>query len=351
MKICDQCGTQNPEAAKFCRGCGQPFAAVPVSSANENAAAHSPTPTSASQPAAAAGIMQTPGEDAGQQSTVPIAQQPVQQPTQPVQPVYGQPLTQGVPQQPAQQPTQPVQPVYGQPMTQGVPQQPAQPVAQSSSNAFFMWLWESFKHPSHKQSVQAWWPIIPLLFNSLLMGLTVYMWQSKAMSAASNFGNSILGSLSDLAGSSYTSHINASVSISEFFKSWILFAVLFYLTVLMCFMGIKMLGDRNTTFAMLHVELAQKLIPMVALNLVSLLFALIGSGLTALSVSLFFVGYIYVLAVPGAIIAQATNYRKMDKTWAWILIMLLCGFIMSVFFMVVVATGLMSVVSSLSSLL
>lgn len=425
MKHCDHCGAENPQEAKFCRGCGSKFAeesvAAPVEVAQPVAeTAETTEMAEATQPAVPAVEPQpatepmpvTESQTAVEPQPAPVAEMPTQpidvaaqpqdeasatqampvqpamtqpmQPTQPIQPVYQQPMqsaqpTQPFPAQPQpayQQPTQPIyqqaaQPAYQQPY-QPQPGQPAQPqpqpdqarqaaqaaaqaaqqagqaaaqVAQAvSGSALFGWLWESFRHPSHKAQAQSWWPVIPLVFNSFLLALTSYLWQTKAVSAAVGLGNDLLGYMSGYSGNYISSR---SVPISEFFKSWVLFAAMFYLVVLLCFMGLKLFGDHETTFAMMHAELGQKFMPMVALNLVAFLCALIGSGLLAISALLVVVGMLYLMATPGAIIAQATNYRKLDKTWMWILTMLLCGFIFFVFFVILSTVGVMSAMSSL----
>ncbi|PJM73547.1 hypothetical protein CS006_05835 [Bifidobacterium primatium] len=338
MKICEQCGLQNPTEAKFCRGCGHPFPA------NEPVSEETLLSERASVPAPSA--VPTPSTPQPQAA----APQPASQPAP--QPVYAAPQPAAVPQpqyQAQQQPTQPIA-MPQQPPVQGAPAV-AQPGA---ANAFFVWLWESFKHPSKRYATQAWWAIIPLVFNAFLMALTVYMWESKAVSAATNVGNGILGGLSrDFTGSSsYAPQIaSPGVSISELFKFWVIFAALLYIIVLICFMGRKMLGEAQTTFSTIHVELAQKTMPMVALNLVAFLCALIGSGMLFLSSLLFMIGLTFIMAIPGAIVAQGVNARKLDKTWMWIFIMMLGGLILFVFFMIIAVAGVASAVSTVQSLL
>ncbi|MBW3088055.1 hypothetical protein KIH77_04810 [Bifidobacterium sp. 82T24] len=311
MKICDQCGQQNPTGARFCRGCGHRFPDnVPVDAAQQ--------PT-AQQPAAPSPSVPLPGP-------VPT---PASQAGQPAQPHFQVPPQAAPAPQPQPQPQQQPVPASAQP---------------GSSGAFFTWLWESFKHPSRRYATQTWWAIIPLVCNAFLMALTVYMWQSKAVSAAANVGNGLLSSLTG--GSSYTPQIaSPGVSLAELFKSWILFAALLYLVVLICFMGRRMFGER-IPFAALHTEIAQKTMPMMALNLVTFLFALIGSGLVFLSAALFMLGVSFLMTMPAAIIAQGVNARKIDKTWMWIFAMLLSGLILGIFFAIFAVAGVVGAVSS-----
>ena len=230
-----------------------------------------------------------------------------------------------------------------------MPGQPAaapHPASPTSANAFFRWVWESFLHPSAHRAVPVWWPIIPMVVNSLIMGLTVYMWQVRAVSAVSSYGNHLLSTLSG----GYYSYSSPGVSVAEFFKAWFGLTAFLYLTVLMCLMGVKLLGDARATFSGLHTQLAQKFMPLMALNLVALLCALIGDGMTALSVVLFVIGILFLVVTPGAIIAQAPNHRKLDKTWMWIFAVLLCGVILFVFVAILSAIGLVGALSSLSSL-
>lgn len=324
MKKCNHCGTENPEGARFCRGCGQPMT------------------DAAAQPAAA------PAAPAPAPAPAPVPAPAVPAPA-PVAPQYAAPAP-GAPQQPHstyQQPAPaaPAAPVPGQPAPA-----PAAPSAQSeASKAFFGWLLESFKTPSRKfANVQAWWPIIPLVFNGLLMALTVYMWQSKALSAATSVGNGILGELGSLTGTS-APQVSAGVPIGELFKGWITYSALIYIVVLISLLGRKLMGD-PISFVALHTELAQKFMPMVALYLVAFLFALIGSGMIVLSVLLFMMGILYILAAPGAIIAQGTATRKLDKTWLWIFGVLIGGLILLIFFLILGVSGAASAVSSFKSM-
>lgn len=321
MKKCNHCGTENPEGARFCRGCGQPMT------------------DAAAQPAAA------PAAPAPAPAPAPVPAPAVPAPA-PAAPQYAAPAP-GAPQQPHstyQQPA-PAAPVPGQPAPA-----PAAPSAQSeASKAFFEWLLESFKTPSRKfANVQAWWPIIPLVFNGLLMALTVYMWQSKALSAATSVGNGILGELGSLTGTS-APQVSAGVPIGELFKGWITYSALIYIVVLISLLGRKLMGD-PISFVALHTELAQKFMPMVALYLVAFLFALIGSGMIVLSVLLFMMGILYILAAPGAIIAQGTATRKLDKTWLWIFGVLIGGLILLIFFLILGVSGAASAVSSFKSM-
>lgn len=307
MKICDQCGQQNPVEARFCRGCGHRF----------------PDNVPVAEPA--------------RQAAAPVPSVPLPGPVPPPNPQGGQPA------QPHFQIPPQASPV-AQAGPQGpVPQQTA-PVQAGSSGAFFVWLWDSFRHPSRRYATQTWWAIIPLVFNAFLMALTVYMWQSKAVSATVDMGNGLLNGLTG--GSAYTPQIaSPGVSVSELFKSWILFAALLYILVLICFMGRRMFGER-VAFAALHTEIAQKTMPMVALNLASFLFALIGSGLVILSAALFMTGVSFLLTMPSAIVAQGVNSRKLDKTWMWIFVMLIGGLILGVFFAIFAVAGVVGALSS-----
>lgn len=309
MKKCNQCGTDNSDSARFCRGCGRPMGA-------------------AAAPGPAAPAVPIPQYTAPSAAPAPAAA-----------PMPGAP-------QPSPLPYQQAAPQPGAPAAQA-----AQQTAQNTvAKAFFGWLWESFKTPSRRFSgVQTWWPIIPLVVDALLMGLTVYMWESHALSAATSVGNGLLGELGSITGTS-APQVNVSVPVGELFKGWITYAALVYIIVLICLLGRKLMGD-PVSFVALHTEIAQKLMPLMALYLVAFLLALIGSGFIVLSVLLFVVGLLYLLVVPGAIIAQGVNRRKLDKTWMWIFAVLIGGFILLVFFIILGVSGAASAVSSFQSML
>lgn len=278
------------------------------------------------------------------------------QPVQSAQPMMTQPMpampnqampNQGMPNQgmPMANQQAPAQPMQGMPM-QGMPMQ-GQPAAQNSEfTNLFKWMWQSFLRPSHQANTQVWWPIVSFAITSFVMGLTTYMWQVRAVSAANSLSRGLFNMMSS-GYSSYAPSMNAP--ISGLFKGWILSFILLYAVVLIAFIGYRILGD-TTSFANVQAKAAQRLMPANAFLLAALLFGLVGGGLTGLSVLLYVTTVIMFIAAPGALVAQAQCTRKADRTWLWIVTCIIGGIIVFILLMITAASGIMSAVDSASSL-
>lgn len=297
-----------------------------------------PNPQFADMPQAYAGSAM-PGQP------VPTAQPMMTQPM-PTMPNQGMP-NQGMPMANQQAPAQPMQgmPMQGMPM-QGMPMQ-GQPAAQNSEfTNLFKWMWQSFLRPSHHAVTQVWWPIVSFAITSFVMGLTTYMWQVRAVSAANSFSRGLFNMMSS-GYSSYAPSMNAP--ISGLFKGWILSFILLYAVVLIAFIGYRILGDA-TPFASVQTKAAQRLMPANAFLLAALLFGLVGGGLTGLSVLLYVCTVIMFIAAPGVLVAQAQCTRKADRTWLWIVTCIIGGIIVFILLMITAASGIMSAADSASSL-
>lgn len=277
------------------------------------------------------------------------------QPVQSAQPMMTQPMptmpNQGMPMgQPMANQQAPAQPMQGMPNqgmpNQGMPMQ-GQPAAQNSEfTNLFKWMWQSFLRPSHHAVTQVWWPIVSFAITSFVMGLTTYMWQVRAVSAANSFSRGLFNMMSS-GYSSYAPSMNAP--ISGLFKGWILSFILLYAVVLIAFIGYRILGDA-TPFASVQTKAAQRLMPANAFLLAALLFGLVGGGLTGLSVLLYVCTVIMFIAAPGALVAQAQCTRKADRTWLWIVTCIIGGIIVFILLMITAASGIMSAADSASSL-
>ncbi|GGI13856.1 membrane protein [Galliscardovia ingluviei] len=399
MKNCSQCGAENPATAKFCRKCGHPFTetvanndmmATPVQdtpapveqsigvqsvqesifpnvSADEQTQAD--TDEAAPVNAAAPGIELADQNTQVEQDTATemfqqVPQQPMHtgqlpdpqfadmpqayagssmpaQPVQSAQPMMTQPMpampNQGMPMANQQAPAQPMQ---------GMPMQ-GQPAAQNSEFInLFKWMWQSFLRPSHQANTQVWWPIVSFAITSFVMGLTTYMWQVRAVSAANSFSRGLF----NMMGSGYSGYApSMNAPISGLFKGWILSFILLYAVVLIAFIGYRILGDA-TPFASVQTKAAQRLMPANAFLLAALLFGLVGGGLTGLSVLLYVCTVIMFIAAPGVLVAQAQCTRKADRTWLWIVTCIIGGIIVFILLMITAASGIMSAVDSASSL-
>lgn len=230
--------------------------------------------------------------------------------------------------------------------TQAPVQSPGQmPVAANTRpNAFTLllhWLWDAFKHPSVRYRTPAWWPVVPIVINALLVGSTIYAMLAHQYRSMSSLTNGINSFFSDI-NSSYS--VATSVPVTELFKTAVLMLILEYAVILMTFAGIKMMGDASVTFGALHQELGQKLTTLIAPNLVALISALI--GLNALSILLLIVSVLFIIVLPAARLASADNHRKLDRTWMWGLATLLAGAVICVIIVILMIAGAAEVISS-----
>ena len=307
-----------------------------------------PDPQFADMPQAYAGSSMTaqPVQSAQPMMTQPMPAMPNQAMPNQAMPNQGMPNqampNQGMPMANQQAPAQPMQ---GMPM-QGMPMQ-GMPAAQNSEfTNLFKWMWQSFLRPSHQANTQVWWPIVSFAITSFVMGLTTYMWQVRAVSAANSFSRGLF----NMMGSGYSGYApSMNAPISGLFKGWILSFILLYAVVLIAFIGYRILGDA-TPFASVQTKAAQRLMPANAFLLAALLFGLVGGGLTGLSVLLYVCTVIMFIAAPGVLVAQAQCTRKADRTWLWIVTCIIGGIIVFILLMITAASGIMSAVDSASSM-
>lgn len=350
MKTCQSCQTENPQEAKFCKNCGTRFVtsvqktsasginteaadAIAARSQTESttsplSSASAPSPASHDIPFTAAASGNAVPNSAVPNSAVPY---------------------QASPQAFASEPTPTMQ--YSIPSSapskQTANQHPAPTPGQTSTrpNAFTLmmsWLWESFKHPSIRRRIPAWWAIVPVAINALLVGATVFAIESHQYSAVSSLTSGFNSLMADV-GSSYS--VASSVPVAQLFKTAILFFLFLYVVISITFAGIRILGDTSVNFSQLHDELGQKLTPLIAVNCCALLAALLGLHLFAgvlMSVAL-----VFIVVTPSARIAQATNYRKLDKTWMWGIASVVAGLVICIAIIILMVTGAAEVLGDL----
>ena len=323
MKICSACHTENPDAAKFCRGCGHPL----------NAVARSTEPVQISTPVNEPTTQTVP-------STAQVQPHDSSNPT-PTATVGGQ-IPTGTPQADSAKPSLPGQGVpTTQPPSQNIPPQgatPAQPYAtypqfedtqqpsqQQSGAAFGNWLLSSLTQPSITTKVELWWTVVVMVASALSMGLLSYIWTWKAVSLTTSIGNNLLGS-SGMGFYSQSHYSTLTPSISVLFQYWIAFLILVYAQTLSIFVGRKILGD-DATFWQIHDMFARRLVPFTAFCLVLVFISVIGGS--GLAVPLFLIGFsIIMVAWPIAMITTGSCTRKLDHFWVWVLAILAAGAIM-----------------------
>ena len=314
MKVCAQCGTQNIDTAKFCKGCGNKFEAAqpaPVQPAPVQPAPVQPTPA---QPAP---VQSVPVQHAPAQP-VPVQQVHVQ-PT-PAQPAPAQPIAQHAPQfarpsMPQQgMPAQPGMPQQGMPQQgmpnmqrpgypyaqQGMPAQPGMPGMQNRPNTpgvshysqisnqlnaeqmmnFFRWLVTALKNPSQKYRVSNLYAALIALISGLLFGLQGYL---SSMTIVNAWISQVTGFANALSTSSGGPSIPTTpgVPFTVFLYKFIIGVLTVYAVYAVALLGMKMFGDEVSP-AQLHVLFAQKLVPLVGLQIVATVLAFIPPSRTAL---------------------------------------------------------------------
>lgn len=285
MKVCSQCGTENNDIAKFCKGCGNNIeAAQPVQSVQPQQSAYA-------QPA---------------QSTQPV--QPTQSYAQPVQSV---PQTQPVYAQPVQ-PQQPVQ--------QGVPQfnQPANQVNADQMMHFFRWLVSAIKHPSQKYHVSSLYAVLVFVLSAFVSGIQTYC----SVQSGANMFNSLSNVGTNLLASAFNTSLRApqvSVPISVFFAAFVAALISAYMTFVVALIGAKMFGDPMPA-AQLHVQFGQKMVPIVAIQICAALSGIL--TLTGFSVLLQIFATILTILLPFSFVSHAECTRKMDREWLWVIYVL-----------------------------
>ncbi|WP_427877347.1 hypothetical protein [Gardnerella sp. 2492-Sm] len=258
MKVCAQCGSENNDAAKFCKSCG-----------NNMAVAKAPA-----QPAAPA--QQPPMQRPAQ----PMYAQPVQQPRpmqQPMQAPYGQPM-------PAQQQQYAARP--GQPVQQGAARYAQQLASQINSEQmmnFFRWLVTAIKNPSQKYRVSNLYAALVAVISGLLFGLQGYLSSMtivNAMYAPTKDLANIANSMSSSFGGPSIPTV-PGVPFTVFLYKFVIGVLTVYAVYGVALLGMKMFGDEISP-AQLHVLFAQKLVPLLGLQIVATVLAFIPPSKTAI---------------------------------------------------------------------
>lgn len=327
MKVCAQCGSENNDAAKFCKSCG-----------NNMAVAKAPAQTAApaQQPP-----MQRPAQ--------PMYAQPVQQPRpmqQPMQAPYGQPA-------PAQQQQYAARP--GQPVQQGAARYAQQLASQINSEQmmnFFRWLGTAFKNPSKRYRVSNLYAVLISVISGLLFGFQAYF-SSLSFYNASNSG--LMSLMSKLGGQAAP-----GVPFTLFLYKFIIGMITVYAVYGVALLGMKMFGDEISP-AQLHVLFAQKLVPLLGLQIVSVLLTFIapnmavmayfrgriesggsvaasiiysnsdisllmnnpGAVLQVPSMALNTLYLVLLMLIPVSFMATARYKGKLDREWMWVIFILI----------------------------
>lgn len=340
MKVCAQCGTQNIDTAKFCKGCGNKFEAA------------QPTPA---QPAP---VQSVPVQHAPAQP-VPVQQVHVQ-PT-PAQPAPAQPIAQHAPQfarssMPQQgMPAQPGMPgMQNRPNTPGVShysQISNQLNAEQMMN-FFRWLVTALKNPSQRYRVSNIYAVLISVISGLLFGFQAYF-SSLSFYNASN--STALELVSKFAGQQ-----TPGVPFTLFFYKFVIGMITVYAVYGVALLGMKMFGEEVSP-AQLHVLFAQKLVPLLGLQIVSVILTFIAPSIPVMnyfkgkvegsdslvasiiysnsdisllmnnpsavlqvpSMSLHTLYLVLLMLIPVSFMATAHYKGKLDREWMWVIFILI----------------------------
>ena len=381
MKVCAQCGTQNIDTAKFCKGCGNKFEAAQP--APVQPAPVQPTPA---QPAP---VQPVPVQHAPAQP-VPVQQVHVQ-PT-PAQPAPAQPIAQHAPQfarpsMPQQgMPAQPGMPQQGMPQQgmpnmqrpgypyaqQGMPAQPGMPGMQNRPNTpgvshysqisnqlnaeqmmnFFRWLVTALKNPSQRYRVSNIYAVLISVISGLLFGFQAYF-SSLSFYNASN--STALELVSKFAGQQ-----TPGVPFTLFFYKFVIGMITVYAVYGVALLGMKMFGEEVSP-AQLHVLFAQKLVPLLGLQIVSVILTFIAPSIPVMnyfkgkvegsdslvasiiysnsdisllmnnpsavlqvpSMSLHTLYLVLLMLIPVSFMATAHYKGKLDREWMWVIFILI----------------------------
>lgn len=359
VKVCAQCGTQNIDTAKFCKGCGNKFEAAQQAPVQPAPAQQAPVQHAPAQPA--------PAQPAP-------AQPAVQHAPQFARPSMPQP---GMPQQGAPNMQRPGYP-YAQ---QGMPAQPGMPGMQNRPNTpgvshysqisnqlnaeqmmnFFRWLVTALKNPSQKYRVSNLYAALIALISGLLFGLQGYL---SSMSIVNSLISQVVSAVNSLSTSSGGPSIpmTPGVPFTVFLYKFIIGVLTVYAVYAVALLGMKMFGDEVSP-AQLHVLFAQKLVPLVGLQIVATVLALIPPSRTALiglndamknsmsgnsqgaginldsvdaslfihnpslalqipSIALQALYLVLLILVPVSFLATARYKGKLDREWMWVIFIL-----------------------------
>ncbi|MFU0574269.1 hypothetical protein [Gardnerella vaginalis] len=283
MKVCAQCGTQNIDTAKFCKGCGNKFEAAQQAPVQPAPAQPAPVQHAPAQPAPAQPAPAQPATQHAPQFARPSMPQP------------GMPH-QGAPQQGMPNMQRPGYP-YAQ---QGMPAQPGMPGMQNRPNTpgvshysqisnqlnaeqmmnFFRWLVTALKNPSQKYRVSNLYAALIALISGLLFGLQGYL---SSMTIVNAWISQVTGFANALSTSSGGPSIPTTpgVPFTVFLYKFIIGVLTVYAVYAVALLGMKMFGDEVSP-AQLHVLFAQKLVPLVGLQIVATVLAFIPPSRTAL---------------------------------------------------------------------
>lgn len=355
MKVCAQCGTQNIDTAKFCKGCGNKFEAAqpaPVQPAPVQPTPAQPAPV---QPAP---VQSVPVQHAPAQP-VPVQQVHVQ-PT-PAQPAPAQPIAQHAPQ--FARPSMPQQGMPAQPGMPGMQNRPNTPGVSHYSqisnqlNAeqmmnFFRWLVTALKNPSQRYRVSNIYAVLISVISGLLFGFQAYF-SSLSFYNASN--STALELVSKFAGQQ-----TPGVPFTLFFYKFVIGMITVYAVYGVALLGMKMFGEEVSP-AQLHVLFAQKLVPLLGLQIVSVILTFIAPSIPVMnyfkgkvegsdslvasiiysnsdisllmnnpsavlqvpSMSLHTLYLVLLMLIPVSFMATAHYKGKLDREWMWVIFILI----------------------------
>jgi hypothetical protein len=255
MKNCPQCGSTNPDNARYCFSCGTLL-----------------VPADTSEPVAAYGqpyIVQPP-------QTVPSSktrQMRVQQGIKGIKQTAG----------------------YFRP-------------SKAKTLAFFSWVWEAFRFPSKKAVAPQWYAAMPILFATLLMSLSTIV---VAHGSTANALSLISGGMGiDV----FNQYFTAGVFFSSLFIFWIAYLVVVYASILSIWAASHLLGSPMSFFDAQN-KYGRIQVPLSALYIVALL---LGAMTLSEGAAFFFLLGLIIFGLSSTVfISKMENKRKIDDIFMW----------------------------------
>ncbi|RFT38685.1 hypothetical protein CG399_02470, partial [Bifidobacteriaceae bacterium NR015] len=226
---------------------------------------------------------------------------------------------------------------------------------------FFRWLVTALKNPSQKYRVSNLYAALIALISGLLFGLQGYL---SSMSIVNSLISQVVSAVNSLSTSSGGPSIpmTPGVPFTVFLYKFIIGVLTVYAVYAVALLGMKMFGDEVSP-AQLHVLFAQKLVPLVGLQIVATVLALIPPSRTALiglndamknsmsgnsqgaginldsvdaslfihnpslalqipSIALQALYLVLLILVPVSFLATARYKGKLDREWMWVIFIL-----------------------------
>lgn len=229
------------------------------------------------------------------------------------------------------QQTQPAQPLASNtPGAQGAPSYSsvANQINTEQVMHFFRWLISAIKKPSQQYHVSSLYAVLVFVISALMSSIQTYC----TVRSGANMFNSFTNAGANLVSLFLNQRISApqvQVPISVFFAAFFAAIISVYMTFVVALIGAKMFGDPMTV-GQLHVQFAQKMVPIIAIQVCAALLGIL--TLSAPSTLLQVFAIILTLLLPFSFVSHAECTRKIDREWLWVIFVLVAVVILLIVF-------------------